>query len=219
MNMKIPYQVVAYFCEELDSYKLFIEMSERNWVEEYERYTSKLLDDDEPTLCRFNYRSDLSAKLSEDFPQYQRKSYLIMLVSIFEDFMNQLCRSVEVYQEIDISFNELNGSGIERAKKYLSKLSSLSLPTSGKEWKQIKDAQAIRNVIAHAAGHIDEKNHSEQLKIIKGSDSLEAEYYARTHLKINSHYVLELAEAMKIFSNKILKECEKFPNKPLNQVS
>jgi hypothetical protein len=207
--MQVPYQVVAYFSAELDSYKLFIEMSERNWIEECERYASPLLEDDEPTLHRFHYRSDLTTKLSEEFPQYQRKSYLIMLVSIFEDFMNQLCRSIEVHLGIKISFTDLCGTGIERAKKYLSKLSPISLPVSGKEWELIKEAQAIRNVIAHAAGHIDEKAHSKQLKIINSSENLEAEYYARIHLNIDGEYILNLANAMKMFSGKLLKECDK----------
>jgi hypothetical protein len=215
--MQVPYQVVAYFSVELDSYKLFIEMSERNWIEESERYTSSILEDDEPTLHRFNYRSDLASKLNDEFPQCQRKSYLIMLVSIFEDFMNQLCRSVEADLDIKASFTDFTGSGIERAKQYLSKLSSLYLPVSGKEWKQIKDAQAIRNVIAHAAGHIDKKAHAKQLKIIDSNDNLEAEYYARTHLNIDSEYVFNLVNAMKEFTDKLLAECEKLPNKKINK--
>jgi len=211
--MQVPYQVVAYFSVELDSYKLFIEMTERNWIEESERYTSSILEDDKPTLHRFNYRSDLASKLNDEFPQYQRKSYLIMLVSIFEDFMNQLCRSVEADLDIKASFTDFTGSGIERAKQYLSKLSSLSLPVSGKEWKQIKDAQAIRNVIAHAAGHIDKKAHAKQLKIIDCDENLEAEYYVRTHLNIDSEYVFSLITAMKVFTHKLLSECKKQPKK------
>jgi hypothetical protein len=207
--MQVPYQVVAYFSDELESYKLFIEMSERNWIEEFERYTSAELEDHELTLHRFYYRNDLSTKLSDDFPQYQRKSYLIMLVSIFEDFMNQLCRSVEAHLGLKMSFTDFNGFGIERAKQYLSKLSSISLPVSGKEWKLIKDAQAIRNVIAHAAGHIDEKAHLKQLKIIDNSQNLDSERYARTHLNIDNEYILNLISAMKGFSNKLLIECDK----------
>jgi uncharacterized protein YutE (UPF0331/DUF86 family) len=214
--MQVPYQVVAYFSVELNSYKLFIEMSERNWIEESERYTSSILEDDEPTLHRFNYRSDLASKLNDEFPQYQRKSYLIMLVSMFEDFMNQLCRSIETDLDIKASFTDFTGSGIERAKQYLSKLSSLSLPVSGEEWKLIKNAQAIRNVIAHAAGHIDKKAHAKQLKIIDSNDNLEAEYYARIHLNIDSEYVFNLVSAMKWFTDKLLVECEKLPNKKIN---
>jgi uncharacterized protein YutE (UPF0331/DUF86 family) len=215
--MQIPYQVVAYFSVELGSYKLFIEMSERNWVEELERYTLSILEDHEPTLHRFNYRNDLTSKLSDEYPQYQRKSYLIMLVSIFEDFMNQLCRSVEAHLELKASFTDFNGSGIERAKQYLSKLSSLSLPVSGKEWKLIRDAQAIRNIIAHAAGHIDKKAHLKQLKIINGSENLAAEYYARTHLNIDNEYILNLVGAMQDFSGKLLIECDKLSNKKTNK--
>lgn len=211
--MQTPYQVVAYFLVELDSYKLFIEMSERNWIEELDRYKTSMLVDHEPTLHRFNYRNDLSAKLSDDFPQYQRKSYVIMLVSIFEDFMNQLCRSVEEDLDIKVSFTDLTGSGIERAKQYLSKLSSISLPVSGAEWGEIKKAQDMRNIIAHAAGHVDEKAHSKQLKTINDNNNLDVEYYARTHLKIDEKYALVLVAAMKKFTCNLLIECEKLPNK------
>jgi hypothetical protein len=205
--MKTPYQVVDYFCSELASYKLFIEISERNWLEEHDKYTSSLLENAEAEAARFNYRTDLSSKLNEEFPQYQRKSYLVMLVSIFEDFMNQLCRSVELQMDLKICFTDLGGSGIERAKKYLSKLSPLSLPVHGQEWQKIKDAQEIRNIIAHAAGHIDNRAHSKQFEIIKRNENLEAEYYARTHLKIESQYILNLVDSMHIFSCKLLKEC------------
>lgn len=211
--MQVPCEVVAYFLEELDSYKLFIKMSERNWIEESERYTSSILEELEPKINRFNNRNDLASKLNDEFPQYQRKSYLIMLVSIFEDFMNQLCRSVEEDLDIKASFTDFTGSGIERSKQYLSKLSLLSLPVSGKEWKQIKDAQAIRNVIAHAAGHIGNKAHAKQLNIIDCNDNLEAEEFDRTHLNIDSEYVLNLVTAMKEFTDKLLAECEKLPNK------
>jgi len=194
-------------------------MSERNWVEELDKYKYKLsiLEEHEPTFHRFNYRNDLTSKLSNDYPQYQRKSYLIMLVSLFEDFMNQLCRSVEVDLDIKVSFTDFTGSGIERAKLYLSKLSTLSLPVSGAEWTQIKDAQAICNVIAHAAGYIDKKTHSKQLKVIDWNDNLVVEQYARTHLNINSEYVFDLIIAMKIFTNKLLIACKKLPSTEINK--
>jgi hypothetical protein len=207
--MQTPRQVVAYFCFELDSYELFIEISERNWLEEHEKYIHSLLDDAEAELKRFNYRTDLSSKLNEELPQYQRKSHLIMLVSIFEDFMNQLCRSVEHHLNLKICFTDLDGAGIERAKKYLSKHSPLSLPVSGTEWNTIKEAQKIRNIIAHAAGHIDEKLHSKEISIIRRSKTLEAEYCARTHLKIEGQHILDLIASIKSFSSKLLEECGK----------
>ncbi|MFT7404181.1 hypothetical protein [Zhongshania sp.] len=86
-----------------------------------------------------------------------------------------------------------------------------------KKWKQIKGAQAIRNVIAHAAGHIDKKAHAKQLKIIDCNDNLEAAYYARTHLNIDSEYVFNLVTAMRGFTDKLLAECEKLPNKKINK--
>ncbi|MBC7751284.1 MAG: hypothetical protein H7Z73_06140 [Candidatus Saccharibacteria bacterium] len=207
--MKTPYQVVAYFCSELASYKLFVEISERNWIEENNRYTSSLFEDNETEAFRFSYRTDLSSKLNEDFPQLQRKSYLIMLVSIFEDFMNDLCRSIEFQMNLNISFNEFSGSGIERAKKYLSKLSPISLPVNGAEWQTIKKAQEIRNIVAHNAGHIDNQKHLKQLEIVKRNKNLEAEHYARTHLKIESLYILDLIDSMHNFSSKLLEECLK----------
>jgi hypothetical protein len=212
--MKDPYQVVAYFSVELDSYKLFIKMSERNWEEELPRYYESLTREDKDSMPhRFNYRRDLASKLGDEFPQYQRKSYLIMLISIFEDFMNQLCQSIEANFDIKASFTDFAGSGIERAKQYLSKLSPLSRPFSGAEWEQIKKAQAIRNVIAHAAGHIENYTNSKLFKIIDCSENLDARDYTRTHLIIKSEYLFEVISAMNSFANKLMEECENFPKK------
>lgn len=88
--MKEPKQEVAYFLGGLETFVYFIKLSERHWVEDFERYKQNLaLDDDKETLLyRFNYQTDLYAPLKIDFPQYLRKSYLIMLFAKFEDFLN-----------------------------------------------------------------------------------------------------------------------------------
>lgn len=86
--MKRSDQVAPYFLYDLDKIRVFIELSDRHWKEESIKYDEPDLETDELTCWdRCKYRNDLSAHFEFIFPQYQRQSYLVMLVSLFEDFL------------------------------------------------------------------------------------------------------------------------------------
>lgn len=210
--MKKPIQEVAYFFYELDAYKIFVEMSERHWIEEYEKYNLSLHTDNSELMHRFDYRSDLSANLSTEFPQYQRKSYLIMLLSIFEDFLNQLCISVKLEYKLNISYVDFAGKGIDRAKDYLNKATPLNFTANSKEWNKIKKAQLIRNIVVHAAGHMDPIKHKKELVIVSSEDFLESKSYARIHLLLSREYILELISDLKLLNKQLLVLSEALPN-------
>jgi hypothetical protein len=197
--MKKPIQMVYYFSHELDEYKTFVRMSERYWVEECEKYEQSQLeenDDNDELLKRFDYRTDLSVYLESAFPQYQRKSYLVILLSMFEDFLNQLCMSVKSECHLNISYVDFAGSGVDRAKDYLRKTSPLGFPAYSSEWEKIKKAYAIRNVVVHAAGYIDPEKHKNQMVIVSADDYLDSESYARIHLVLSEEYIYELVSTL-----------------------
>lgn len=153
--MKKSDQVSPYFLYDLDKIRVFIELSDRHWKEESIKYTEADLETDEATCWdRYKYRSDLSAHFESIFPQYQKQSYLVMLVSLFEDYMNQICHSLHFEKELCCKLQDYKGSGIERAKKYLRKVALINVPTGTEFWKLIIDARDIRNIVAHNAGHI-----------------------------------------------------------------
>jgi hypothetical protein len=72
----------------------------------------------------------------------------------------------------------------------------IQFPSDGNSWKKILDAQLIRNIVVHNGGHLDEVQHSKHLKVVKTSDSLEAEVFARSHLIIKADYLPSLVSAM-----------------------
>ena len=190
-------QVSPYFLYDLERFRIFVELSDRHWKEESIKYNESDIESDEPTCWdRYKYRNDLSVQFDEIFPQYQKQSYLLMLVSLFEDYLNQLCNSLHFESEFCCSLKEYNGSGIERAKKYLVKIAKISVPTGNKSWNKIIDARDIRNIVAHNAGHLDKEGHKKQLQIVARSSNLDSEEYARVHLNIKQVYLLEVIEAM-----------------------
>lgn len=93
--MKSPEQEISYFYNEIEVFSDLIKLSERLWPEELSKYEPSLIDDDEKYGERFEHRRDLSNKLKSEYPQLQRRSYLVMLLALFEDFLNQLCYSLE----------------------------------------------------------------------------------------------------------------------------
>ena len=72
-------------------------------------------------------------------------------------------------------------------------------------WNKIIDAQNIRNIVAHNAGHLDKEIHEKQLKIVVKSSNLDYEEYARVHLNIKQVYLLEVIEAMECVANVLWK--------------
>jgi hypothetical protein len=201
--MKNPFQEIAYFYHAIRDYGEFIKTSERLWPEELEKYKESIESDNEKSADIFNYRCDLCASLSTEYPQLQRKSYLVMLMALFEDFMNQLCFSVQRKQNIKESLFDINDSGIKRAKKYLKKHTLFNFVECQSEWDKIVNAQSIRNVVVHAAGHINRDNHKKQLNIVSTTQGLDTEKYAREHLIIDQNYLLELVLNIECFCNKL----------------
>ncbi|MCV2885578.1 hypothetical protein OE749_12835 [Aestuariibacter sp. AA17] len=190
-------QVSPYFLYDLERFRTFVELSTRHWNEEAIKYAQSDIETDEGSCWdRYEYRTDLSTHFNEIFPQYQKQSYLLMLVSLFEDYLNQLCNSLHFENEFCCSLKEYSGSGIERAKKYLVKIANITVPTGTKDWSQIIDARDIRNIIAHNAGHLDQESHKKQMKIVSKSQHLNSEQYARIHLNIENEYLLEVIGAM-----------------------
>ncbi|HIF9136055.1 TPA: hypothetical protein ACX6SI_000564 [Photobacterium damselae] len=197
-------QVSLYFLSDLDKFRVFVELSERHWSEEVTKYNKSDIEIDE-TICweRYKYRNNLSAHLQEVFPQYQKQSFLLMLVSLFEDYLNQLCHSLHFEKELSSNLKEHKGSGIERAKKYLSKVAKINVPAGTKPWSTIIDARDIRNIIAHNAGHLDEEMHSKQLNLVAKNDHLKAHNFARVHLEVTQVYLFEVIEAMISITNQL----------------
>lgn len=205
-------QVSPYFLYDLERFRVFVELSERHWKEELIKYNEFNIETDEVHCWdRYQRRSDLSAHLQETFPQYQKQSYLLILISLFEDYLNQLCNSLHFERELCCGLKEYNGSGVERAKNYLTKIAKIGVPTGMSSWNKIIDAQNIRNIVAHNAGHLDKETHGKQISIVAKSENLDSEEYARVHLNIKQVYLLEVIEAMECVAKSLSENIKNNP--------
>jgi hypothetical protein len=197
-------EVSFYFLDALEKTRSFVNISERHLKEEFTKYTETDIETDEATCWdRYQYRNDLSAHFQTIFPQYQKQSHLLMLVSFFEDYLNQLCHSLQIEQGLNRNLKDSDGSGIERAKNYLRKVANIQIPTGTKYWSKIIEARDIRNIVAHNAGHLDKEAHKKHFKIVERNSHLDSDEFARVHLNIKQDYLLEVITAMEGVVNTI----------------
>lgn len=197
-------KVSLYFLSDLEKFRIFVELSERHWFEELIKYNESDIETNESIFWhRYKYRNDLSAHFQEVFPQYQKQSFLLMLVSLFEDYLNQLCHSFHFEKGLSCTLKDYSGSGVERAKNYLRKVAEIEVPTGTAYWSKVIEARDIRNIIAHNAGHLDEELHSKQLRIVAKNLNLNSHQFARVHLEVTQVYVFEVIEAMTSVVNEL----------------
>jgi len=192
-----PEQISLYFLNNLKNIRYFVEISEVHLKEELIRYSESDMETNASEFCdRYQFRTDLDTHFQTDFPQYQKQSHLLMLVSFFEDYLNQLCHSICFERALTCDLKDIAGSGIERAKKYLKKVACVQIPTDTKYWNKIIEARDIRNIVAHNAGHLNEEAHKKHFQIIEINSHLDSEEFARVHLNIKQDYLFEVITAM-----------------------
>jgi hypothetical protein len=102
----------------------------------------------------FDYMHDEYVELTEIFPRLQWYSQFLIAYSTFENVLNRLCQIVQRRSSLDLSFKDLEGQGIARARSYLSKVAKVNTPFSSKHWNKALLLGEIRNAIAHRNGEI-----------------------------------------------------------------
>ena len=199
-----PINRCGHFLSTIESFKGLVSASERYWPEELSLYRQSLESDDDKLAYRFGYKRDHWSNLEAEYPQLQRKSYLVMLMALFEDFLNQLCDDVQSNKGLQESVRDSKHSGIDSAKAYIKKNAEFDLPCEIIQWKVISDTQKIRNIIVHTAGHPTNERHEKHMKIINESgDLLQIEEYARKHLILGDKYLYMVLENMRGFIDQL----------------
>lgn len=150
--------------ELLDSYVSDIESQVANGIANFEANVEIIVVEgthsaEPPRLIKVHqslddHTWDLEDVFREYFPNLQRRSALITLFSFFEHELNKVCNLFQITENYKVSLSDISGSGIERAKRYLSKVVSLDLDPDTPEWNEVKNIQALRNLIVHADGRL-----------------------------------------------------------------
>ncbi len=141
---------------ELLYFKSFHKLTEDNWGKidaDFESKIAKLIEEDpehEDEIIE-SYSMDFYEH-QEKYPSIHRTSLVITLYNFLEKELNQLCSTFYESVGRDIVLKDINGQGIERALKYLSKVAGLDISKMGKTLPFIKNVNILRNVIVHNGG-------------------------------------------------------------------
>jgi hypothetical protein len=91
----------------------------------------------------------------EEFTDMLRKSFFVSLYSLLESQMEDECRARrQARNDIRLSLGDLSGKGIDRAKRYLTKVLGVSSIFGTSEWQRIKKYNLLRNCIVHNEGRL-----------------------------------------------------------------
>lgn len=111
-----------------------------------------------------SYHSDELWKFDEVFPKILRNSFLVTCHSYLEHKLNDYCRYLRKDHALLLDVNDLKGSGIERASKYLKLVAKLDFPDTNHSWNEIMYLNKIRNFIVHNEGRL---NDSKKAKAVR----------------------------------------------------
>lgn len=96
-------------------------------------------------------------EIENDFSSIHWSSVFITQYSYIEHILDGVCVFYATNTGSPLKLKDLNGTGIERAKNYISKYMGVSLPFGANEWGKIKDYAKIRNKIVHSGIDINEE--------------------------------------------------------------
>ena len=97
---------------------------------------------------------DLETLFIHYFPSLQRRSAFLSLIGIFETELNKLCFLFKKKMQCKIDLKGLQGMGFFRACTYLEKVAEIDIAKDSTSWREIKNIQKIRNIVAHRDGSL-----------------------------------------------------------------
>jgi len=192
-------------------------------IQHLEHYVNEIEQKFEADLQKIEYPDISEIKLFEDeviedyFPdefkvienvfKYRfRYSIITSLYTLLEVSINQLCDHLKKYEKLPISYRELRGDGIQRAKNYLCKMCAITEPFNRKEWADIQTLNLLRNCIVHADGNIEQTKSPDKLKNrIKVTNHISG----NSELHIDKEYLLFIINSSIEFLEQIYSEAKK----------
>jgi len=151
--------------------------------------------------------------LSEIFPNILRTSLFTTCYSFFENELNLICELLQEKNECPVHYlgnfdNGKEGKGIRRAQRYLKKIIKINFPDQSTAWTEILIYQAIRNIIVHNDGKLDNKENGRFKEIfrrledyIKKKPSIHIDDFKRIQLSLD--FILEMVTTIELFLNQL----------------
>ena len=102
--------------------------------------------------ARFLRKREETPKLLDIFPMTLRYSYVTILYMHVESMLSELCDALCDQRSLSLRVSHLNGSLLERSKRYVFKFAGFVQSTS--DWNTIDELSKIRDCIVHAGGEV-----------------------------------------------------------------
>jgi len=104
-----------------------------------------------------NEISYLEQLFEEDLFPTMRYSFIVFLHTVFETHLRGFCVGVQRERKLPIGLTDLQGSAVDQASSYLTKLVGIPVATFP-EWTHLRRFQSIRDCIVHDYGYLNPKN-------------------------------------------------------------
>ena len=99
---------------------------------------------------------DDSELFAEQFPRLLHEGTIISIIIFLERVLNDFAGDLQRTERIQLSIKDLNGSLIERFKKYCFYVAGLPFSISDQDWESLRGVLEIRNCLVHSNGSLTE---------------------------------------------------------------
>lgn len=144
-------------------------------------------------------------RLEEELPNLQWTGQFIATYAAYESMLNKLCDVGSRRMSSNLSFKDFAGSGIERAKIFLTKVCSMTAPFASQSWNDARMLGEVRNLIAHSAGKFSNppsKKHEALLQWLQKVPGAPLSN-SQEELKLNSTFLAFAIEKFRAVINEI----------------
>jgi hypothetical protein len=188
------------YLSKTEKYLKEVEREFKAWVKE----ESKKFADAELDEWGEFYESSLDdyQRYSEGFPRILRGSFFVSVISLLEYEINMICERLKKEQEIEISWSDLRGDTLERAKLFF-KLTGLDLTYSDQTWKEINNYYLVRNCIVHNRGLIKGFGQESKLRVYITQKNIISQDTIEQEIALTEHYCKEIIKTTWTFFNNI----------------
>ncbi|MFL0868396.1 hypothetical protein [Vibrio parahaemolyticus] len=223
--------------EKMDEFKRYVEFSQNLLAENLKKNKSenikriREIDDD---FYREKFQELFWESESEEefvFSSIHWSSVFIAQYSYVEHILDKVCSYYAAQTESPLTHKDMTGSGIERAKSYISKYMGISAPFGKSEWGKIKSYAKIRNKVIHSGVELDQRskidldvirliNKSSNLSLARYTNEVPVDpwdeentetqsYLEEPRVDITPQFVIEVVDTYDKFFDSLFDELEK----------
>lgn len=129
-----------------------IQESRHEWEKRIDQQASQIQDSNERDQFL-----EMNSDEYWEFKEYEiilRNFFLVTTYAFLEVRLKWFCDTVQRRRKIPISWSDLRGDMLDKAKKYLVGLGGVHLSTNTPEWQEIRRHEKLRHSIVHNAGRL-----------------------------------------------------------------